>query len=180
MKVLFIGDPHFKVDNIYETKLFIRQCIRIIETNNFDFVTIGGDLLHTHERIHVAPLNLCYDFVQKISQLTKVYVLVGNHDFISNQQWCTQNHWMNGMKQWNNVTIVDYPLLQTFQNSNDDTTYQFIFTPYVPNGKFKETLQLLEEKEGKDYFKNVKLSLLTKNLMDVTLVIILYLKMATK
>ena len=34
-------------------------------------------------------------------------LLVGNHDYINNQQFLTNNHWMNAMKDWNNVTIID-------------------------------------------------------------------------
>lgn len=153
MKSLFIGDPHFKTDNTYEIKQFIEQCMDIISNTNPDFVVIGGDLLHTHERLHVTPLNLCYDFIKRISQTKELYILVGNHDYISNQQWCTTNHWMNGMKQWKNVKIIDYPLLKRMKSGTDGHEYSFLFTPYVPNGKFLDTLKLLEEKEGCGYYK---------------------------
>jgi hypothetical protein len=56
----------------------------------------------------------------------------------NNQQFLNGNHWMNGMKEWDNVTIVDtiVPL------EVDDKL--FLFCPYVPNGRFEEALDTYE------------------------------------
>ena len=134
MKVIAIGDPHFRVENVKEVDIFIQKILELISRENPDFVVVLGDVLHTHERIHTIPLNKAYEFIKGISQLTKVYVLVGNHDFIQNQQFLTTNHWMNGMKEWKNVTIVD-----TVIESEDK---KFLFCPYTPNGRFLEALTL--------------------------------------
>jgi DNA repair exonuclease SbcCD nuclease subunit len=42
---------------------------------------------------------------------------------------------MNGMKEWNNVTIVDEVM-----NLNTSDGLHFVFCPYVPNGRFIEAL----------------------------------------
>ena len=42
-----------------------------------------------------------------MSNITKTIVIVGNHDLINNQQFLTQNHWMNAMKDWENVRVID-------------------------------------------------------------------------
>lgn len=147
--VLFVGDPHFKVSNIQDCEKVILQIEIMIQTKNPDIVVLGGDLLHNHERLHVSPLNLCYKFIKMISSYVHVYILVGNHDYINNKQYLSTHHWMNTLKEWNNVTIIDYPFLY---RHNDNS---FLFCPYVPNGMFEKALKELESKEGKNYYKHV-------------------------
>ena len=45
--------------------------------------------------------------VKNMSKIAPTIVIVGNHDLINNQQFLTENHWMNAMKQWDNVTVCD-------------------------------------------------------------------------
>ena len=75
-----------------------------------------------------------------MSKITLTYVLVGNHDLINNQQFLTQNHWMNAMKDWPNVKIADDVI---------DYKSQFLFCPYVPPGRFIEAISKFEN--WKDY-----------------------------
>ena len=42
---------------------------------------------------------------------------------------------MNGLKEWENICIVDQPII---------IDEQFILTPYVPPGRFKEALSSFE------------------------------------
>lgn len=104
-----------------------------------DIIIIGGDLLHTHERLHTLPLNKAYEFVDKMRKISKTFVLVGNHDYIQNQQFLTDNHWMNGMKEWENTVIVDKIHVEKINNCN------FIFAPYVPPGRFEEALSSIND-----------------------------------
>jgi DNA repair exonuclease SbcCD nuclease subunit len=135
---IVIGDPHFQVTNIPEVNMFIARLLDLIVEKDPDYIICLGDLLHTHERLHTTALNKAYEFIDKIRAIKPVYVLVGNHDMTNNQQFLTQNHWMNGMKEWDNVTIVDtvVPL------EVDDKL--FLFCPYVPNGRFVEALDTYE------------------------------------
>lgn len=133
-KVVVIGDPHFRIDNIQEVDMFIENITTLVKSENPDFVVCLGDLLHTHERLHTLVLNKAYDFIKKISFEFKIFVLVGNHDYIQNQQFLTRNHWMNGMKEWKNVVIVD-EVVEHISNG-----CKFIFVPYVPNGRFMDAL----------------------------------------
>lgn len=80
VNVIAVGDQHFKTDNIKEVDLFIDKMTELIEKNRPDFVVLLGDLLHEHERIHIAPLNRAYKLIDSIRQITKTFVLVGNHD----------------------------------------------------------------------------------------------------
>lgn len=139
MKLLFIGDPHFKVNNIPDVELFIERVEQLAKTQQPDIICIGGDLLDKHERLHTIPLNKAYNFVNRMRQITLTYVLVGNHDMISNRQYlAVEGHWMNGMKEWENVVIVDTVKYL------DVNGYHFVFCPYVEPGRFIEALNTCE------------------------------------
>jgi DNA repair exonuclease SbcCD nuclease subunit len=137
--VLFIGDPHFQVSNITEVELFMEKIINLATEKQPTFIVIAGDILHTHERLHTIALNKAYELVDNMRKIAPTYVLIGNHDMISNQQFLTNNHWMNAMKEWNNTKIIDDVLLEHINQQ------KFIFVPYVPNGRFEEALKTLKQ-----------------------------------
>lgn len=136
---IFIGDPHFQVGNIIEVDIFLEKITELAEKRKPDFIVIGGDLLHTHERLHTTALNKAYELVDRMRKISYTYVLVGNHDLENNQQFLTERHWMNGMKEWENVTIVDKTICNYVNNE------KFVFVPYVPPGRFQDALNILSE-----------------------------------
>jgi DNA repair exonuclease SbcCD nuclease subunit len=138
ISILSIGDPHFKLDNLSDIELYIQRIKELIKGKKPDYVVILGDLLHYHERIHTTVLNRAYDFINSIREICPLYILVGNHDYINNSQFLTTNHWMNAMKEWDNVEIVD-------KGKVLDTSFgKIIFCPYVFPGKFVEALELID------------------------------------
>lgn len=144
-KVLFIGDPHFKVNNNSITDVFTEKCLeylnKYVEEHKEKFLcVIGGDLLDSHERLHQTPYNKMLKFIKCIKQICSVVILVGNHDYENNQQFLTDKHWMNALKEWNNVKIVD----KVYEVDN------LFFVPYVPPGRFIEALDTFIEKDWKN------------------------------
>ncbi len=135
--ILVIGDPHFKTDNITDVEVFIEKITELAIKKNPDIIVMLGDLLHEHERIHTVPLNLALKFINKLRSITKTYLLVGNHDMVSHLQFLNNNHWMNALKEWDNVTVVDTVISEIILNE------QIIFVPYVPPGRFEEALNNL-------------------------------------
>lgn len=150
--ILVIGDPHFQTNNVQESNDFMTKLfnLNVCKTKSVEAIVVLGDLLHTHERLHTTPLNLVSSFIQKLSNVAPTYVLVGNHDYINNQQYLTKNHWMNTLKHLKNVTIVDYPKVIALHS------FRFLFMPYVPNGRFMEAMKELEPVHGENYFKSVQ------------------------
>jgi DNA repair exonuclease SbcCD nuclease subunit len=110
---------------------------KISSLKNLNGIILAGDILDSHEKIHSQLLNRAYHFIEMCIQVAPTYVLVGNHDYINNQQFLTSCHWMNGMKKWNNVFIVDKPLLFSISEIN------FICVPYVPPGRLVEALNTM-------------------------------------
>lgn len=141
MKVIAVGDPHFQVENIPEVEMFIEKLVDLATNEKPNFIVVLGDILHTHERIHTMPLNKAYELIRRLKEISPVYVLVGNHDMVNNSQFLSPNHWMNAMKEWSSVTIVDTV------HSRQEDGYNFFFVPYVPNGRFEEALNSYESKE---------------------------------
>jgi DNA repair exonuclease SbcCD nuclease subunit len=130
-KVLFVGDPHFKLKNIEYVPLFISKILDMVTHGEFDFVVVAGDVLDNHAKIDVEPLNLAVSFIDSLGRFTKTFVLVGNHDYKNNQQFLSTHHWMNALKNWPNVVIVD----EVVEHE------RFLFVPYVPPGRFVEALE---------------------------------------
>lgn len=142
-KILCIGDPHIKVDNISEFENFEEKLFELIKNEKPDFIVCLGDILHTHERLHTIALNKAYSFIDKLRSFCTTYLLVGNHDYIHNQEYLTSNHWMNSLKEWKNVNVAD----NVIHLSKGDKL--FVFCPYVFPGKFKEALSTNTECDWK-------------------------------
>jgi DNA repair exonuclease SbcCD nuclease subunit len=138
MKVIFIGDPHFQVSNLIEVDLFIEKMKKLCLEEKPDLIIIAGDLLHTHERLHTVALNKAYEFINILRNISKTIILVGNHDMCNNQQFLTENHWMNAMKEWDNVVIVDKGYKLNIEN------VKILFVPYVYPGRFVEALNIID------------------------------------
>jgi DNA repair exonuclease SbcCD nuclease subunit len=136
--VLFIGDIHIKFGNLKDLEKLKNV---MLQMKDISFIVVAGDLLDTHEKIHSQLMNYAYEFIKSLRTIADVYVLVGNHDYINNQQFLTTNHWMNGMKEWNRVYVVDYPLF--IEN-------KYLLVPYVPPGRFVEALNKINNWKNAD------------------------------
>lgn len=138
MKVLFIGDPHIKTDNSEDVDILLDELTRILTSSSYDAVIIGGDVMHYHERLFTPALNKSLLFIDTIRKLAFTYVLVGNHDAVNNSIFLTDQHWMNALKSWDNVKIVD-----TVVDGGD-----FMLCPYVPPGRLIEALETFPDKNS--------------------------------
>jgi len=136
LNVLCIGDIHIQTSNTVDIRIFIKKLLDYIEIHNekIDFIILMGDILHTHERLHTIPFNIANELFEKLSLLKPLYVLVGNHDYINNSQFLSDNHWMNCFKNKDNIHIIDKVTLYNNNNIN------IIMSPYVPDGRFIEAL----------------------------------------
>ena len=122
-KLIAIGDIHIRLNTLEKTREMTTKLVSLVKETEPDFVVLLGDLLHTHNVVDTPCLNHAYDLVEKLRNITKVYIIVGNHDYISNSEFLTDKHWMNGMKEWDNVIICDKP---TYVKDNGNT---FVMMP---------------------------------------------------
>ena len=134
MRIIAIGDTHFRVDNIHIVEILIKKIVELLNKDPPDLIVLLGDILHDHERLHTIAMNKAYEFITLLRDIAPVYILVGNHDMINHDQFLTNNHWMNALKHWKNVTIVDKVLHLEVEEKD------LIFCPFVAPGRFIEAL----------------------------------------
>lgn len=131
---IVIGDPHFKTNNTVECQALITKVCAAVDKFKPDFVVCLGDLLDKHETIHETPFNLATKFMKELSARSLTFLIVGNHDYCNNQQFLSDRHPYNAMKEWANLIVVDQVKVYPFKD------FEFLFVPYVPPGRFKEAL----------------------------------------
>lgn len=135
MKVLVVGDLHFKVSN----KL-CEQFISALDCKGYDACILLGDVLHTHEKISESCMNMVIRLFYKITRQCHLYVIVGNHDYKDASQFLTSRHSLAAFKEWKNVTVVDYPTIVEICGK------KFTMCPYVSPGRFREAIDVVDWK----------------------------------
>lgn len=134
VKILCIGDPHFKTSNARDTTE-MHQEIKLLLENNYVACVVLGDILDTFERINLDCYKRAIDFLHDIHQKTKLILLIGNHDRVNNQEYQTERHMFGPLEKWENTFIVWKTTDVKIEN------FKFLCVPYVPTGKFKEAIQ---------------------------------------
>lgn len=156
---LIIGDTHFKSSNKGTTYSdfidFINKITEIAKKKKPSFIVLLGDILDSHD-IKIPAHKLASLLISNLSSIAPTYILIGNHDYINNSQFLTDNHIFTPFKKWKNVYVADTePLVlnwapplyhkggkgkeSSFETSEENTK-TFIFCPYVPPGRFIEAL----------------------------------------
>ena len=146
-KILCIGDIHIQTNNIPSINLFIEKLECHLKINNYLFVILLGDILHYHDKLYTICLNKSNELFMMISKYSHCYVLVGNHDFISNNITGENKHPFMFAKNMKNITIVDHPKLVTL------SSFKFVMSPFLPDSTFVSTLNT----ELKDEWKTANI-----------------------
>jgi DNA repair exonuclease SbcCD nuclease subunit len=125
------------------TMLLRKKCVPIINNRVDSSGRVCHDRLKTS--IKVIPIGVSEYFGFSVDKNNRF--LLGDFTIThncNNQQFLTENHWLNGMKEWNNTIIIDKVVTDTI---ND---VLFTFVPYVSPGRFEEALNTLPE-DGPDW-----------------------------
>ncbi len=138
MKVITVGDPHFRKNNVLESQEMVKNLLLKVQEEKPKFIVVLGDVLHRHETINVYPLNRAEEMISKLSKVAPTFVLIGNHDRPNNSNYLTDEHPFNALKHWDNTYIVD-KVMDVIISDN-----RFLFVPYVPPGKFMDALNTID------------------------------------
>ncbi|KKM63510.1 hypothetical protein LCGC14_1510720 [marine sediment metagenome] len=122
---LAVGDPHFQVNNVTDAEELIKKVNKLVKQLHPTFVVILGDLLHTHEKVHTTPFNIATRLIITLARKVQVFLIIGNHDYVNNQQYLTNKHPFNSFKKIENVTVCDHVVLRTINGM------KFIFCPFL-------------------------------------------------
>lgn len=142
LKIITIGDPHFRTKYIKTIDQFTHQTLELIKATAPDFVVVLGDTLHHHERTDSACHVRAVKWFLAMSEVTKVVVLIGNHDRPNNSDFQSEYHFFTGLKDRKNMWIVDKAM--GFDITIGGTKHRMVCVPYVPPGRFREALDTLE------------------------------------
>jgi len=140
IKGLIIGDCHFMVNNIPESDDMTDKLVKLADHIKPTFIVLLGDILHTHEKIHISPLMRAEKLIRLLSQISPTYVIIGNHDRPNNSTYMTDDHAFNAIKQWPNTYVIDNKVLD-----KNIEGFRFLFVPYVFPGLFMSTLTHTEK-----------------------------------
>lgn len=145
LDILVVGDLHCRPRFLKDFEKVKEDILKAVDDHKPNFVILLGDSLHTHAQVHTEALNSVHDLVKKLSKKAIVYMLVGNHDYVSNSEFCTENHPFNSFKSLDNVRVVDKPCIYT---SLEKIT--MVFCPYVPVGRFSEMIDPIVQNNSVD------------------------------
>lgn len=144
LKLITIGDPHFRNKYIKVIDQFVQQTLDLIKAISPDFVIVMGDTLDSHEIGSIICQSRAVKWFQAMSKLSKVVVLIGNHDRQNNSDFQTDIHFFNGLKEHKNIWIVDKAMGLDVVVGN--AKHRFVFVPYVPPQRFQDALDTLDIK----------------------------------
>ena len=140
MKIFLVGDVHIKSNNLPYISIYIARLEQVLQTSSeLDIIILMGDILHDHERVSINALNYAYNLIEMLMKKAKLYIIVGNHDYINNRCFLNDSHWMNALKKWSNVIVVDRVLKVNLLNNT------IVLLPYVPPGRFIEALDTVDD-----------------------------------
>lgn len=144
-RVLVVGDPHFKGEerlnqgNKIHTDQMRSAVINTITETKPNMIVVLGDVLDRFARIHSIALTDATDWIYEMADKADgapVYVLIGNHDRPSHDDYMSHYHPFSGIRNQENIIIVD----KTKIHFCEELEGLFVFVPYVKEGRFIEAI----------------------------------------
>lgn len=139
MKLLLVGDLHFKSKDANNIQDLERLSQFLIETaasiQDLDRIILLGDTLDHHEKIEIPQLVRATKLIEKLSDISHVILLIGNHDRINPDEFLTELSPFYPLKRWSNVTVVDDVKTDNVNGK------KLLYVPYVPKGRFIEAIE---------------------------------------
>ena len=84
LKIICIGDLHIKISNMSRAKEMTSRIIETVKDIKPDFVVVMGDTLDRFNDVKTEALTLAIDFLSELHKISKVFLLIGNHDLPNN------------------------------------------------------------------------------------------------
>lgn len=124
MRVMFLGDPHLRINKFSLATQFLTWVNKFIEEQKPDLVVNLGDSLDTHAVIRSEAINELMSHIYRVIDLGIPYVYVtGNHDYYSPKD--SKYHALLPFKnRIANLHVVDVP----------QDLFGMTFVPYLANG----------------------------------------------
>jgi DNA repair exonuclease SbcCD nuclease subunit len=126
LRILFIGDPHLKINNFEQSINFLRWVEQVVQEKSPDLVVNLGDTFHNHAVLRSEILKEFKDHVLSITSTTPYWYVVGNHD-----QWKPKDNKYHALQVLDGIkdfTVFD----KTVHFGPENALYEGItVVPYV-------------------------------------------------
>ncbi len=136
LKILCIGDPHFKRDNIPEMDMMTAAILNVI-TPDLDLVVVMGDTLDRFGDIRTVPLTRAVEFLNDLRSRVRTVLIIGNHDLPHKDCDPKGMHPFTAFHGADNITVIDEPQILNVKG------HSLTFTPYYEPGQL---IPILDEK----------------------------------
>ena len=143
-RLLVIGDLHFSDRSAPLLQQLSDKIIQTVERTSPDAVVFLGDTLDRFATINSVRHSEATDLLYVCSLLSKVILLIGNHDIPRKTHFLSTHHGFNPMRYWNNTIVVDRQCVEFVVNG---LTFQAV--PYCPNGRLQDALDTLPSRSAK-------------------------------
>lgn len=80
MRILRVGDPHVRPSNIDESEKLFEFIASTALSEKVDRIELLGDLFHTHSVLRLEVVEFWDNWLDRLSDICQVVVLIGNHD----------------------------------------------------------------------------------------------------
>lgn len=135
MRLLIIGDPHFKKSNLPIMKYVCQEILEMIDKYKPDVTISLGDTFDTYDNMNLRSNSIAENFYLQISNKCKLVILIGNHDRENNSDFMSDVHPFVGLGSNPRITVVGKT------TAGKEGEFNFLYVPYVPHGKFRQALQ---------------------------------------
>lgn len=135
MKIFVIGDPHIDEINLSYINPILDEILQKIRDIKPDLCVSLGDTLHRKSRVYTPCQYIAINFYKAISQITRLIVLIGNHDMVKETDFFNPIHSLCSLDNNKSIRVIYKAEVETFA-----TGETFAYVPFVPKGKFNEAL----------------------------------------
>lgn len=136
LKVLCIGDMHFKENNLRIMRLMCERILTLVAKTKPDVIVLLGDTLDRFAKVHTVPWKESIIFLEKLVAFgIPVYLLIGNHDYPNNSVYLSTDHPFYSLHKWGDIVVVDKVVSVTHKG------YKLLLTPYVAKDRLIEACQ---------------------------------------
>lgn len=148
-RILVVGDMHFSERSLPLLEGLKSGIIRAINEYQPDAVVFLGDTLDRFIGINSMRLTEATEFFYLCTTLTRIILLIGNHDVPLKSGFLSTYHGFNALRHyWPNTTVIDREAVEFTVNG-----FRFHAVAYCPNGELQRGLDTLTRDDSGDTLK---------------------------
>jgi len=176
VKIVAIGDPHYKKDNLLWMKRFEDRIHEIIYEEEPHLVVVLGDTLDRFKDMTIQVQTQAQKFLRSLSGegIRNPLILIGNHDRINNNVFQTDESPFYACKFWDRFNVCDTATSYYTALPCDKGYFRYMGVPYVHPGRFQEAIDtIIPNSEDKidiifahQEFENVKMGSIKSEIGD--------------